>query len=74
VPGPPTASASSGTGIDAAAGAITVAAAALDWTLPAQRQIDVHDDLPDVLLVVDCIYHPALVRPLLETMTALAIR
>ncbi|KAH9989562.1 putative methyltransferase-domain-containing protein [Russula vinacea] len=50
--------------------AVTVAA--LDWTLPTLRQIDVSADPPDVLLVVDCIYHPTLVRPLLTTMTALA--
>ena len=49
-----------------------VAAAALDWTLPPQRQIDIREDPPGVLLVVDCIYHPTLVRPLLTTMTALA--
>jgi hypothetical protein len=53
-----------------AAGAITVAA--LDWVLPTQRQTDIDGDPPDVLLVVDCIYHPTLVRPLLSTMTALA--
>jgi len=52
--------------------AATVVAAALDWTLPALRQVDVHADPPDVLLIVDCIYHPTLVRPLLATMTALA--
>jgi protein N-lysine methyltransferase METTL21D len=45
---------------------------ALDWTLPAQRQIDVHVDPPNILLAVDCIYHPELVRPLLTTVTALA--
>ena len=50
----------------------TVAVAALDWTLPPQRQIDICDVPPDVLLVVDCIYHPTLVRPLLTTLTALA--
>lgn len=50
----------------------TVTVTALDWTLPALRQIDVCVDPPDVLLVVDCIYHPTLVRPLLATMTALA--
>jgi hypothetical protein len=67
VPGPPTTSTSSSA---ATAGAITVTA--LDWTFPTQRQIDIRDDPPDVLLVVDCIYHPTLVRPLLETMTTLA--
>jgi hypothetical protein len=50
----------------------TVTVAALDWTLPTLRQIDISADPPDVLLVVDCIYHPTLVRPLLATMTALA--
>ncbi|KAF8491621.1 putative methyltransferase-domain-containing protein, partial [Russula emetica] len=50
----------------------TVTVTALDWTLPAQRQLDVRADPPDILLVVDCIYHPTLVRPLLTTMTALA--
>ena len=68
VPRPPTASAAAGIG--ATAGAITVAA--LDWTLSARNQIDIRDEPPEVLLVVDCIYHPTLVRPLLETMTALA--
>jgi hypothetical protein len=52
------------------ADAITVAA--LDWTLPTLRQVDVSMDPPDVLLIVDCIYHPTLVRPLLSTMTAIA--
>jgi len=68
VPGPPTASA--GASIGATASAITVAA--LDWTLSARSQIDVRNEPPEVLLVVDCIYHPTLVRPLLATMTALA--
>jgi protein N-lysine methyltransferase METTL21D len=49
----------------------SVTVTALDWTLPAQRQLDVRADTPDILLVVDCIYHPTLVRPLLTTMTAL---
>jgi len=52
------------------AGTITVED--LDWTLPALRQVDVSTDPPDVLLIVDCIYHPTLVRPLLTTMTAIA--
>ncbi|KAI0291837.1 putative methyltransferase-domain-containing protein [Russula brevipes] len=52
------------------AGTITVVD--LDWTLPALRQVDVSTDPPDVLLIVDCIYHPTLVRPLLGTMTAIA--
>jgi protein N-lysine methyltransferase METTL21D len=51
----------------------SVAITALEWTLPTLRQIDVRADPPDVLLVVDCIYHPTLVRPLLATMTALAV-
>jgi protein N-lysine methyltransferase METTL21D len=50
--------------------AVTVTA--LDWSLSTLRQIDVGADSPDVLLVVDCIYHPTLVRPLLATMSALA--
>ncbi|KAH9008690.1 putative methyltransferase-domain-containing protein [Lactarius deliciosus] len=51
----------------------SVTVTALDWTLPALRQVDVGGtDAPDVLLVVDCVYHPALVRPLLTTLTALA--
>ena len=49
----------------------TVTVTALDWTLPAQRQLDIHTDPPDILLVVDCIYHPTLVHPLLTTMTSL---
>lgn len=49
----------------------TVTVTALDWTVPAQRQLDVRADPPDILLVVDCIYHPTLVRPLLTTMTAI---
>jgi hypothetical protein len=53
------------------------AVVALDWTLPPGRQIDIREeeeeeDRPEVLLVVDCVYHPTLVRPLLTTMTALA--
>jgi len=53
--------------------ASSVTVTALDWTLPALRQVDAHGpDAPDVLLAVDCIYHPALVRPLLTTLTALA--
>ena len=45
----------------------------LDWNLPALRQVDVRAaDAPDLLLVVDCIFHPALVRPLLATLTSLA--
>jgi protein N-lysine methyltransferase METTL21D len=51
--------------------AVTVTA--LEWTLPTLRQIDVRADSPDMLLVVDCIYHPTLVHPLLATMTALAV-
>ena len=51
----------------------SVTVTALDWALPALRQVDVvGSDAPDVLLAVDCIYHPALVRPLLTTLTALA--
>ncbi|KAH9032783.1 ankyrin repeat-containing domain protein [Lactarius pseudohatsudake] len=50
-----------------------VTVTALDWTLPTLRQVDVRGaDAPDVLLVVDCVYHPALVRTLLTTLTALA--
>ena len=59
----------------AASASVTVTA--LDWTLPALRQVDSDvrgpDHAPDVLLAVDCIYHPALVRPLLTTLTALAM-
>jgi len=33
------------------------------------RRVDVNTVPPDVLLIVDCIYHPRLVRPLLATMT-----
>ena len=50
----------------------TVKVAALDWNLPALRQVYVRADPPDMLLVVDCIYHQMLLRPLLTTMTALA--
>ena len=51
----------------------SVAVTSLDWTLPALRQVDVRSaDAPDLLLVVDCIYHPALVHPLLTTLTSLA--
>ena len=51
----------------------SVTVTSLDWTLPALRQVDVRGaDAPDLLLVVDCIYHPALVRPLLTTLTSLA--
>ncbi|KAI0060752.1 hypothetical protein BV25DRAFT_1839546 [Artomyces pyxidatus] len=50
-------------------------AVALDWTLPADRQLpdDVLSDPPDLVLAVDCIYHPSLVPPLLNTLAALAI-
>ncbi len=41
--------------------------------LPTQPQIDTRADPPDILLVVDCIYHPTLARPLLTTMTALTV-
>jgi hypothetical protein len=54
----------------------SVTVTALDWTLPALRQVDSDvrgPDAPDLLLAVDCIYHPALVRPLLTTLTALAM-
>ena len=51
----------------------TATVTALDWTLPAQRQLDVRADPPDILLVVDCIYHPTLVHPLLTTMTSLTV-
>jgi hypothetical protein len=51
----------------------SVTVTALDWTLPALRQVDVRGaDAPGMLLVVDCVYHPAMVRPLLTTLTALA--
>ncbi|KAH8990700.1 putative methyltransferase-domain-containing protein [Lactarius hatsudake] len=51
----------------------SVTVTALDWTLPALRQVDMGStDTLDVLLVVDCVYHPALIRPLLTTLTALA--
>jgi hypothetical protein len=69
VPAPPTTGTST---VTAAAAVERITVAALDWSLPAQRQIDVRADPPDVLLVVDCIYHPTLVRPLLATMTAFA--
>jgi len=36
---------------------ITATVMALDWILPAQRQI-VRDSLPNVALVVGCIHHP----------------
>jgi hypothetical protein len=53
--------------------ASTITVTALDWALPALRQVNVSADPPDVLLVVDCIYHPTLVRPLFATMTAIAV-
>ncbi|KAI0285264.1 hypothetical protein BC826DRAFT_1052275, partial [Russula brevipes] len=54
--------------------ASTSTVAALDWTIPALRQVDVDVSTgpPDVLLIVDCIYHLTLVRPLLATMTTIA--
>jgi Lysine methyltransferase len=51
---------------------VTATVTALDWTLPTLCQIDVCANSLDVLLVMDCVYHPTLVRPLLATMTALA--
>ncbi|KAI0302757.1 hypothetical protein BC826DRAFT_986135, partial [Russula brevipes] len=55
--------------------ASTITVAALDWTIPALRQVDVDVSTgpPDVLLIVDCIYHLTLVRPLLATMTTIAV-
>ncbi|KAA1468886.1 hypothetical protein DENSPDRAFT_848515 [Dentipellis sp. KUC8613] len=50
-----------------------ISAHALDWTLPAARQLPDALPAPDLLLAVDCIYHPALVRPLVETLSALAV-
>ncbi|KAI0046497.1 hypothetical protein FA95DRAFT_1560050 [Auriscalpium vulgare] len=50
-------------------------ATALDWAHPPVRQLPaaVLADPADLLLVVDCIYHPALVPPLLDTISALAV-
>ncbi|KAI0028400.1 hypothetical protein K488DRAFT_89782 [Vararia minispora EC-137] len=49
------------------------AAHALDWTFPAVRQLpdSVLADPPDLLLAIDCLYHPALVGPLLDTLSVL---
>lgn len=53
----------------------TIKAEALDWTLPADRQLSssVLSDPPDLILVIDCIYHPSLVAPLIDTLTSLAV-
>ncbi|KAI0633891.1 putative methyltransferase-domain-containing protein [Trametes polyzona] len=55
-----------------------VTAAALDWTeirkaSPALRRKLVPDEPADLVLVVDCIYHPSLIPPLLSTIDCLAI-
>ncbi|THH11875.1 hypothetical protein EW146_g7904 [Bondarzewia mesenterica] len=55
--------------------AYMIAAESLDWTLPAHRQLphETLSDPPDLLLVVDCIYHPSLIPPLIDTLTTLAV-
>ena len=51
-----------------------VSACALDWTLPANRQLpdDVLREPLDLVLAVDCIYNPSLISPLLSTISQLA--
>ncbi|KAI0093382.1 putative methyltransferase-domain-containing protein [Irpex rosettiformis] len=54
-----------------------VTAEALDWVLlknspPSVRQTAFSYPQIDLLLVVDCIYHPSLLRPLVETINYLA--
>lgn len=55
-----------------------VQARALDWLLlkstPQDRRQLVFpiEDIADVLLIVDCIYHPSLLPPLIETIDYLA--
>lgn len=53
----------------------SISAMALDWTIAAQRQLpdDVLADPLDLILAVDCLYHPLLIPPLLETLSALCI-
>ncbi|KAH8997813.1 hypothetical protein EDB86DRAFT_2776747, partial [Lactarius hatsudake] len=46
----------------------------LNWTLPALYPVDVRRaDVPDVLLVVDRVFHPILVCLVLAMLTALAM-
>ncbi|EIM86495.1 uncharacterized protein STEHIDRAFT_156802 [Stereum hirsutum FP-91666 SS1] len=54
----------------------SISAAALDWTLPVHRQLPdpVLQDTPDILLAVDCIYHPSLIPPLLKTIEELSTK
>jgi protein N-lysine methyltransferase METTL21D len=56
-----------------------ITASALDWVLlhstPSSQRARIFPmakDPPDLVLVVDCIYNPALVPPLLSTMSYLA--
>ncbi|VDC03572.1 unnamed protein product [Peniophora sp. CBMAI 1063] len=50
-----------------------ISAHALDWTLPASRQLsdDVLREPLDLILAVDCIYNPSLVPPLLSMISQL---
>lgn len=54
----------------------SISAAALDWTLPVHRQLPdpILHDTPDILLAVDCIYHPSLIPPLLKTIDELSVK
>ncbi|KAI0316867.1 putative methyltransferase-domain-containing protein [Amylostereum chailletii] len=53
----------------------SISAAALDWMLPAHRQLpdDPLADPVDLILAVDCLYHPSLIPPLLSTLSTLCI-
>lgn len=53
-----------------------ITATALDWLLPPSRQLpdSILLDIPDIVLVVDCIYHPSLIKPLLRTIEELSVR
>jgi len=50
-----------------------VSACTLDWSFPSSRQLpdDILHTPSEIILAVDCIYHPSLVPPLLDTIAAL---
>ncbi len=77
-PLPPTSPRSKGARLPPSATASNVTAAALDWieirnATPALRQKLAPDAPAGLVLVVDCIYHPSLIPPLLSTIDYLAV-
>ncbi|OJT05059.1 Diaminohydroxyphosphoribosylamino-pyrimidine deaminase [Trametes pubescens] len=77
-PLPPTSPRSKGARLPPSATASNVTAAALDWieirnATPALRQKLAPSAPAGLVLVVDCIYHPSLIPPLLSTIDYLAV-